>query len=81
MTLIFSLKFLNHGPVYTCLVMISCGSFDSSSLVSSDGIYAGNENNLESMKPKSDYFKNYFSDEASKYDLDLSQNDSLKLIL
>ena len=59
--------------------MFSCGSFDSSSLVSSDGIYAGNENNLETMKPKSDYFKNYFSDEANKYDLDLSQNDSLNL--
>ena len=59
--------------------MFSCGSFDSSSLVSSDGIYAGNENNLETIKPKSDYFKNYFSDEANKYDLNLSQNDSLNL--
>ena len=59
--------------------MFSCGSFDSSSLVSSDAIYAGNENILETMKPKSDYFKNYFSDEANKYDLDLTQNDSLNL--
>ena len=59
--------------------MFSCGSFDSSSLVSSDGIYAGNENNLETIKPRSDYFKNYFSDEANKYDVNLSQNDSLNL--
>ena len=39
-----NIKFLS--PI-VLLVMFSCGSFDSSSLVSSDGIYAGNENNLE----------------------------------
>ena len=61
------------------LILFSCGSFDSSSLVSSDGIYAENKSNFETIKPKSDYFKNYFSDEAEKYKFDLSENDSLDL--
>ena len=69
-----NIKFLS--PILL-LVLFSCGSFDSSSLVSSDGIYAGKESSLETIKPSSDYFKNYFSDEANKYDFDLSQNDSL----
>ena len=51
-----NIKFLS--PI-VLLVMFSCGSFDSSSLVSSDGIYAGNENSLETIKPRSDYFQNY----------------------
>ena len=61
------------------LILFSCGSFDSSSLVFSDGIYDGNKSNFETIKPKSDYFKNYFSDEAEKYKYDLSENDSLDL--
>ncbi len=71
-----NLKFLS--PLIL-LILFSCGSFESSSLVSSDGIYDGKKSNFETIKPKSDYFKNYFSDEADKYSFDLSQNDSLNL--
>ena len=69
-------KFLS--ALFTVL-LVSCGSFDSSSLVSSDGIYSGNENSTETLKPKSDYFKNYFNDEASKYNFSQSESDSLNL--
>ena len=44
--------------------MFSCGSFDSSSLAHPMESTLEMKNNLETMKPKSDYFKNYFSDEA-----------------
>ena len=71
------INFKYLSSIFILFVLVSCGSFDSSSLVSSDGIYAGNESSKEILKPKSDYFKNYFSDESSKYDLNLLESDSL----
>ena len=71
------INFKYLSSIFILYVLVSCGSFDSSSLVSSDGIYAGNESSKEILKPKSDYFKNYFSDESSKYDLNLLESDSL----
>ena len=71
------INFKYLSSIFILFVLVSCGSFDSSSLVSSDGIYAGNESSKEILKPKSDYFKNYFSDESSKYDLNLLKSDSL----
>ena len=71
------INFKYLSSIFILIILGSCGSFDSSSLVSSDGIYAGNESSKEILKPKSDYFKNYFSDESSKYDLNLLESDSL----
>ena len=71
------INFKYLSSIFILIILTSCGSFDSSSLVSSDGIYAGNESSKEILKPKSDYFKNYFSDESSKYDLNLLESDSL----
>ena len=71
------INFKYLSSIFILFILASCGSFDSSSLVSSDGIYAGNESSKEILKPKSDYFKNYFSDESSKYDLNLLESDSL----
>ena len=71
------INFKYLSSIFILFFLASCGSFDSSSLVSSDGIYAGNESSKEILKPKSDYFKNYFSDESSKYDLNLLESDSL----
>ena len=71
------INFKYLSSIFILFFLASCGSFDSSSLVSSDGIYAGNESSKETLKPKSDYFKNYFSDESSKYDLNLLESDSL----
>ena len=65
--------------MFFMVFLVSCGSFDSSSLLSSDGIYAGNKSSSETLKPKSDYFKNYFNDEASKYNFSISDSDSLNL--
>ena len=71
------INFKYLSSIFILIILASCGSFDSSSLVSSDGIYSGNESSKEILKPKSDYFKNYFSDESSKYDLNLLESDSL----
>ncbi len=71
------INFKYLSSIFILFILGSCGSFDSSSLVSSDGIYAGNESSKETLNPKSDYFKNYFSDESSKYDLNLLESDSL----
>ena len=71
------INFKYLSSIFILFFLASCGSFDSSSLVSSDGIYSGNESSKETLKPKSDYFKNYFSDESSKYDLNLLESDSL----
>ena len=71
------INFKYLSSIFILFILASCGSFDSSSLISSDGIYAGNESSKEILKPKSDYFKNYFSDESSKYDLNLLESDSL----
>ena len=71
------INFKYLSAIFILIILASCGSFDSSSLVSSDGIYSGNESSKEILKPKSDYFKNYFSDESSKYDLNLLESDSL----
>ena len=71
------INFKYLSAIFILIILVSCGSFDSSSLVSSDGIYSGNESSKEILKPKSDYFKNYFNDESSKYDLNLLESDSL----
>ena len=71
------INFKYLSVIFILIVLVSCGSFDSSSLVSSDGIYASNESIKETLKPKSDYFKNYFSDESSKYNLNLLESDSI----
>ena len=71
------INFKYLSSIFILFFLASCGSFDSSSLVSSDGIYSGNESSKEILKPKSDYFKNYFSEESSKYDLNLFESDSL----
>ncbi|MDC3109479.1 hypothetical protein OA490_00725 [Flavobacteriales bacterium] len=71
------INFKYLSAIFILIILASCGSFDSSSLVSSDGIYSGNESSKETLKPKSDYFKNYFSEESSKYDLNLLESDSL----
>ena len=71
------INFKYLSSIFILIILASCGSFDSSSLVSSDGIYSRNESSKEILKPKSDYFKNYFSDESNKYDLNLLESDSL----
>ena len=72
-----NINFKYLSVIFILIILASCGSFDSSSLVSSDGIYAGNESSKEILKPKSDYFKNYFSDESSRYNINLLESDSL----
>ena len=56
------------------LSLVGCGSFNSSSLVSSDGIYS-NESNRENSKSK--YYENYFKDKALELENDFVFNDSL----
>ncbi len=56
------------------LMLAGCGSFNSSSLVSSDGIYS-NESNKENSTSK--YYENYFKDKALELENDFVFNDSL----
>ena len=56
------------------LLLAGCGSFNSSSLVSSDGIYS-NESNKENCTSK--YYENYFKDKSLELENDFVFNDSL----
>ena len=56
------------------LMLVGCGSFNSSSLVSSDGIYS-NESIKENGMSK--YYENYFKDKALELQNDFVFNDSL----
>ncbi len=48
-------------------MLAGCGSFNSSSLVSSDGIYSNESNNENST---SKYYENYFKDKALELEND-----------
>ena len=47
---------------FILLVFNGCGSFNSSSLVSADGIYGNN--NKETQNSSSKYYENYFKEKA-----------------
>ena len=69
---------LNLNPLLLILLLtFGCGSFNSSSLVSADGIY--NNNNKESENSTSKYYENYFKDKALELENDFVFSDSINL--
>ena len=59
------------------LLTYGCGSFNSSSLVSADGIY--NNKNKESEISQSKYYENYFKDKALELENGFVFSDSINL--
>ena len=55
--------------VLILIVFTGCGSFNSSSLVSADGIYS-NGNKSETQNSSSKYYENYFKEKALELDND-----------
>ena len=69
---------LNH-LFFVFLLTYGCGSFNSSSLVSADGIY--NNNDRETKNSTSKYYENYFKDKALELENDFVFSDSIDLNL
>ena len=59
------------------MITYGCGSFNSSSLVSADGIY--NNNIKETENSTSKYYENYFKDKALELENDFVFSDSINL--
>lgn len=62
--------------ILVLIIFTGCGSFNSSSLVSADGIY-GNGNNSETENSNSKYYENYFKEKALELDNDFVFSDSI----
>ena len=62
--------------VLVLIIFTSCGSFNSSSLVSSDGIYS-NGNKSETQNNSSKYYENYFKEKALELGNDFVFSDSI----
>ena len=60
------------------LALVGCGSFSSSSLVNSDGIYNNNNEN-ETKENNSKYYENYFKEKALEMNNDFVFSDSINL--
>ena len=63
--------------VLLMIIFTGCGSFNSSSLVSADGIYS-NGNKSETQNSSSKYYENYFKEKALELDNDFVFSDSIK---
>ena len=63
--------------VLLMIIFTGCGSFNSSSLVSADGIYS-NGNKSEAQNSSSKYYENYFKEKALELDNDFVFSDSIK---
>ncbi len=62
--------------VMISLILSGCGSFNSSSLVSADGIYSNNEK-VENENSTSKYYENYFKEKALELENDFVFSDSI----
>ena len=62
--------------VLILMIFTGCGSFNSSSLVSSDGIYSS-ANEKETASSNSRYYENYFKDKANEIGNDFVFSDSI----
>ena len=62
--------------VLILMIFTGCGSFNSSSLVSSDGIYSST-NEKETASSNSRYYENYFKDKANEIGNDFVFSDSI----
>ena len=62
--------------VLILIVFTGCGSFNSSSLVSADGIYS-NGNKSETQNNSSKYYENYFKEKALELGNDFVFSDSI----
>ena len=68
---------LNKSLLVLILIAFTgCGSFNSSSLVSADGIYS-NGNKSETQNSSSKYYENYFKEKALELDNDFVFSDSI----
>ena len=72
------LNFNLSNFIFILILMIftGCGSFNSSSLVSSDGIYS-TANEKETASSNSSYYENYFKDKANEIGNDFVFSDSI----
>ncbi len=63
--------------ILVLIIFTGCGSFNSSSLVSADGIYS-NGNKSETKNSSSKYYENYFKEKALELGDDFVFSDSIK---